>query len=552
MKKKHPACTLLALLLLLPLAGGCGGDRKRIVAVSQCSMDEWRNQMNLEMEREAFFHRNLQVEIHSTPDDTEQQIKDIEGFIERRVDAIVVAPNEQEPLRPVIERAYDAGIPVVLVDRKVPTEKYTAFVGGDNVEVGRQAARHILSLLPRGGRIIEIEGLPGSSSSQERRRGLHQVLDTCPQVRVVARFAAHWQRGLARQRADSLVPLLAATPVDLVFAYNDRMAIGASEAFRQAHAEGRLPAWQEMPLFIGVDALPDDSIGVGRVADGTLQASFLYRTGGDKAIQTVASILGGRPYERETVFETTLIARPNVHLLRLQASHLSELDEEIAFMSKNLDAFFDRYNAQRLAAWVSILIAVLVCVLLALVVRLFVLKHRLNEDLRQKNTELQLERNLLAHQKEVAERQRDELEQERERLIEAQLSQSERQAINHEIEEVEERGRTPQEEAFVRRLEEVMEARMADSELTVDQLAAEMNLGRVQLYRRTKALTGQSPNEKLRHTRLQHARALLLAGRHNISEAAYDVGFTSPSYFAKCYKDLFGENPTEMLRGKRK
>lgn len=549
MKRKHIAWELLLTGLLL---AGCGGEPKKIVAVSQCSMDEWRNQMHLEMKREAFFHRNLQVEIHSTSDNTEQQIKDIEGFISRKVDAIVVAPNEQEPLRPVIERAYDAGIPVVMVDRKVPTEKYTAFVGGDNVEVGRQAARHILALLPRGGNIVEIEGLPGSSSSQERKQGLHQVLDTCPQIRIVAHFAADWKRRRAQQQADSLVPALAHEPVDLVFAYNDRMAIGAHEAFRKAYASGKLPAWPRLPLFIGVDALPDDSIGVGRVADGTLEGSFLYRTGGDKAIQTVAAILAGMPYERETVLETTLIGRANVDLLRMQASHLGELDKEIVFMSQKLDTFFDRYNAQRLVAWSSALIAVLVCVLLAVVARLFVLKRRMNRNLRQKNAELQLERNRLAEQKEVAERQRDELEQERERLIEAQLSQREKQEITEEIEEVEERGRTPQEEAFVQRLAGVIEKRMADSQLSVDQLAAEMNLGRVQLYRRTKALTGQSPNEMLRHTRLQRARSLLLEGRRNISEAAYDVGFTSPSYFAKCYKDLFGENPTEMLRSKKK
>ncbi len=133
--------------LLMGLFFSCTGERKKIVAVSQCSMDEWRNQMNEEMQREAFFHTDLDVEIHSTPDNTQQQIADIESFIRRGVDAIVVAPNEWEPLRPVIEKAYDSGIPVVLIDRKINSDKYTAFVGGDNVDVGRKAAHYILRCL---------------------------------------------------------------------------------------------------------------------------------------------------------------------------------------------------------------------------------------------------------------------------------------------------------------------------------------------------------------------------------------------------------------------
>ena len=526
------------LCLSMALLWACQTERKKIVAVSQCSMDEWRNQMNEEMRREAFFHTDLDVEIHSTPDDTQKQIADIERFIQRRVDAIVVAPNEWKPLRPVIERAYDAGIPVVLVDRKINSEKYTAFVGGDNVEVGRKAARYILDLLPQGGTIVEIEGLASSTSSQERKQGLHEVLDSFPSINIAADLVANWQRQRAVEVMDSVTPLLADTPVDIVFAYNDRMAIGARQSIEQGMASGRLH-FPRTPLFIGVDALLDDTVGVGRVEDGTLEASFLYQTGGDKAIHTAACILNGLPYEREQVFETSLVNRGNVHLMRIQANHISEQDQKIEFLNTRLDEFFKAYSAQKVVMWTFIALALLLMAVVVLGIRFVLMKHRMNAKLQHKN--------------ELLQRQRDELETERDKLIEAQMTSAERKEIEVEMEhseELKERGEAlpPQDQRFLDKFHAVVARQMDNSELTVDMLGAEMNLGRVQLYRRVKALTGHSPNELLRIARLTRGKELLEGGDHNISEAAYAVGFSSPSYFAKCYKDLFGVAPTETLK----
>lgn len=546
--KIHKITNILSLIFVCGILISCSQEKKKIVAVSQCSMDEWRNQMNKEMEHEAFFHKNIQLEIHSTPDNTEQQIKDIKGFIDRKVDAIVVAPNEWKPLQPVIDEAYDAGIPVVLVDRKVNSDKYTAFVGGDNVEVGRQAAHYIIDHLPDGGNIIEIEGLQSSTSSQERKQGLHEVLDSFPQIKIVANTHADWKRQMAKEMMQKLGPTLKEN-VDIVFAYNDRMAIGAKESLLQSMKEGKIHM-TKMPLFIGVDALLDDSLGIGRVEDGTLDASFLYQTGGDKAIHTAACILDGKGYDRETVFETSLVTKGNVHLMRIQANHIDEQDTKIEFLNDKLDKFFEDYNAQKMVMWTFIVIAILVSILLVVSMHLFVLKHKMNEKLQLKNALLQKQRDEISQQKELAERQRDELEAERDKLIEAQFSTDEKKEIEKQNEAVEERGLDPQDQKFLDKFHKVILQKMQDSAVTVDILGAEMNLGRVQLYRKIKALTGKSPNELLRETRLARANELINKGEMNVSEIAYEVGFSSPSYFAKCYKDVYGENPTEALKKK--
>ena len=92
----------------------------------------------------------------------------------------------------------------------------------------------------------------------------------------------------------------------------------------------------------------------------------------------------------------------------------------------------------------------------------------------------------------------------------------------------------------------MVEARLGDSDLSVDDLAAAMNLSRVQLYRKVKAISGSSPVELLRTARLNKGYQLLLTTGKNVSEVAYDVGFTAPSYFTKCFKDEFGVSPSDL------
>ena len=101
---------------------------------------------------------------------------------------------------------------------------------------------------------------------------------------------------------------------------------------------------------------------------------------------------------------------------------------------------------------------------------------------------------------------------------------------------------------FANRFRALIEENLADSELSVEELGSKMGLGRVQLYRKIKALTNNSPNELLRIARLKKAASLLASSEKTISEITYEVGFTSPSYFTKCYKEYFGESPTDFLK----
>ena len=176
--RRLPILILLALCSIATLMlTSCHQEKNRIlIGVSQCSDDEWRTQMNKEIAREALFYPGVTVEIRSAHDDNQKQIADIEHFMDEGADLIVVAPNEAEAIAPVIEKAYDRGIPVVLVDRKIDSDHYTAYIGADNYDMGHQIGTYIANRLHGKGNIVEPTGLKGSTPARDRHRGLIDAL----------------------------------------------------------------------------------------------------------------------------------------------------------------------------------------------------------------------------------------------------------------------------------------------------------------------------------------------------------------------------------------
>lgn len=384
---KHTGNFFYALCILCLLLSGC--QRKRphhLIGVSQCSDDEWRAQMNKEISREALFYPDVEINIRSANDNNDQQIADIERFISEGVDLLVVSPNEADAITPVVEKAYNKGIPVVLVDRKINSDRYTAYIGADNYEMGRQIGIYIASRLRTGGNVVELTGLKGSTPARDRHRGLIEALANNSQIHLIASADAGWFEQSARQAFDSILPLY--PHIDLVFAHNDRMALGAHDA---AVEKGRE---QEM-LFVGVDALSGHGLGVELVTDSTLDATFIYPTGGDRVMQVAMNILEKRPYPRETLLSTALVNRQNARIMQMQTTHIVTLDEKIEKLNSQLDAFLMRYSAQRMFLYACIVILILVGILLAFIVRAFWTKNRLNAELSKQKQQLENQRDQL-------------------------------------------------------------------------------------------------------------------------------------------------------------
>lgn len=163
MRKQSRLGNLLLLCGCLLLVACTRQERPYLIGVSQCSQDEWRSKQNEEMQREASLQQHVVLEVRSVRDDNEQQIADIAYFIEKQVDLLVASPNEAHAVTPVVERAYRAGIPVVVIDRKIESDQYTAFVGADNVQIGQAMGNYVRSIRQRPLRLFEIGGLAGST-----------------------------------------------------------------------------------------------------------------------------------------------------------------------------------------------------------------------------------------------------------------------------------------------------------------------------------------------------------------------------------------------------
>ena len=383
---------LLHFIIVCFLVCGCTQTRKSVyIGVSQCSNDDWRVKMNKEIRREAMFYDGVNVEFRSAGDNNAKQTEDIRYFISKGVDLLIVAPNEADAITPAVEAAYDAGIPVILVDRKISSEKYTAFLGGDNYSIGKDAGEFIAGKLPGRGTVLEIAGLKGSSPVVERHNGFLAAMDARPDIKILSEYT-DWTPCNAASIMDSLYKK--GVKLDAVFAHNDGMAIGALERAKEIGLKGI--------SFVGVDALQGE--GVDRVLNGDMDASFIYPTNGDKVMQVAMAILNGEDYPRETVLSSPRVDLSNARVMLLQKEQIDYLDERIESLDGILDEYLEQYSAQRIAFFAIAAIVFLIAVMLVVVIRAYWKANSLNMQLRAQARELEEQRDkMLALTKQLEE-----------------------------------------------------------------------------------------------------------------------------------------------------
>ena len=221
--RQHNLRILFFLLVLWGVAVACSRREARFrIGVSQCSEDEWRRQMNSEILREAHFYEDVEVDIRTAVDDNDRQAKDIRELIAEGVDLLIVAPNEATPITPVVEEAYNRGIPVIVVDRKILSDKYTAYVGADNYEIGKAVGEYVANVLHGQGDVVEISGLVGSTPAVDRHQGFVKAISAYPGIRLLAVEDGAWLQLKAGEKMDTLLSRF--PHIDLVYAQNDRMA----------------------------------------------------------------------------------------------------------------------------------------------------------------------------------------------------------------------------------------------------------------------------------------------------------------------------------------
>ena len=350
-----------------------------VIGVSQCSEDLWRQTMNEELKREvALYQANTEVLIRSVKDDTPKQIADIEWFIEQKVDVLVVSPNESEACTPVIEKAYQQGIPVILVDRKIATESYTAYVGANNYQIGKEAGLYAIGVLKGKGNIAEVRGTKGSTSDAERHKGFVDALKNAPEVQIVAET---WGNFLQADAKTQMQQIFQEHPhIDLVFAMNDPMAAGTHEAAMQFNGK--------IPFIIGVDAL--QQVGIQNIENSVQDASFIYPTGGEKVIELAMKILHKQPFQRENILNTTVVDKSNVRILQLQTEQIAQKQAKIEDINNQLSESLIQHTNQRMLLYLSITAIVLITVFLLMAIRAYRAKSKTNSELKRQKEQLEI------------------------------------------------------------------------------------------------------------------------------------------------------------------
>jgi ABC-type sugar transport system substrate-binding protein len=236
-----------------------------------------------------------------------KQTADIEAAIAKKVDGIVISPNDVDALAPALQEAVDAKIPVVTFDRRVSkVPGILAHVGADNVKGGEAQGQLIEKLFPNGATVMNLQGQSGSSPAIDRNKGLHNVLDQAKdKYKIVFEDTAGFDRSKGLSMTESALAGMAKPP-DVIVCANDDMALGALEALKARNLLGKVK-------LIGFDALPE---ALGQIKAGNMTGTIEQLPGGQVsgAMQTLVAFLrnGTKPANEVTLLTPIAITSDNL------------------------------------------------------------------------------------------------------------------------------------------------------------------------------------------------------------------------------------------------
>ena len=271
------------------------------------SNNPWRIAQTESMRAEAA-KRGHQLVYTDAAGSAAKQVSDMNSMIAQRVDLIFLAPREEKPLVPAVMAAKRAGIPVILLDRRVdeaqakPGRDYVCFIGSDFIAEGRRAGEWLAREMKGQAAVIELQGTTGASPANDRRNGFAEAIKASPGMRVVASQSGDFVRDKGRQVAETL--LQANRGANAIYAHNDEMAVGAIAA---VEAAGRTPGRDV--IIVSVDGTRD---ALQAIIDGKMGATVECNPRfGPKAFATLEGYARGEPVEPWVINEDRFYDRSN-------------------------------------------------------------------------------------------------------------------------------------------------------------------------------------------------------------------------------------------------
>lgn len=367
----------IIMLLFFAVFSGCASSEKEEITIgfSQClSNDAWRQVMNSEVFTEANLidDKNIEILYRTADGNNQKQIEQIEELVSRNVDVLIISPNEATPLTDIVSRTYKKGIPVIVVDRNINSNDFTAFIGGNNFEVGISAGTMALNKLEErridSAKILQITGLPGSSPAEQRLNGFNQNISNNSR-HFVEVLPADWHEETAYIKLDSLFKS-SESNYDLIFAHNDEMAHAAYRVTRKHSLD---------PIILGVDGLITENGGVPMILDNQIDGTISYPTGGDLAVRTAMDILQGKSVEKYNYLNTFAIDARNAETLFYEGMRLQNQKDKLRNLIERNDDLNLNMERKNDVIYLSMILIFLLLLTSGTVFYFFYHKNRANK-----------------------------------------------------------------------------------------------------------------------------------------------------------------------------
>ncbi|MFP3156206.1 substrate-binding domain-containing protein [Lachnospiraceae bacterium ZAX-1] len=314
--KKKVLSAVLAVMMVASMISGCGGlaDSKEEVTADSGASDgktikigmtlySLKNEFTVRLANAAEDEakkKGVELVVYDGNYDASNQISQVETMIADGCDGIILNPQDAEACAPCVDKAIEAGIPVVGVNTRVKHDALTSYVGSEDVKGGEMETQVLLDKIGADAKVVIIEGPMGQSAQMERREGIQNILDKNPNVKVLAEKTANWSRSEAMTVMETW--LQAFDEIDGILAENDEMALGAREAVKAAGKD--IPA-------VGIDGITD---ALEAVESGNMIVSIFQNADAQarKSVDVLLEAIEGKEVEANYWIDFEEVNKDNV------------------------------------------------------------------------------------------------------------------------------------------------------------------------------------------------------------------------------------------------
>ena len=263
--------------------------------------NDWRAAQVNEVKRGLEKHLNIRFVVTDAKGSAARQTFDFERLADDGVDILITSPRDVRSMTPVVADVMKRGIPVILLSRRIMSDDFTTFIGADDREIARSAARYLAKELNGQGRVVMLKGVATATTAIARAEGFIEEMKKHPGIKIVAQPTANYRRNIAIKEMEKVIS--AGIKFDAIYAHSDSMATGARMAMAMAGID------LQSIKVVGIDYIPEAREAIRK---GEQSASFTYPTAGQQGAEAVLKLIRGETLKKMQSIPFILVTKDNV------------------------------------------------------------------------------------------------------------------------------------------------------------------------------------------------------------------------------------------------